>query len=153
MAGNFIAMVYAVLRDKGVDTKGMEPDEAVAKYEELTGKTGRYSTETGELEEDNKSKIIVPKASGFNRSNTKSHLSHAKEMGLNEKQYIKAAEEFFNNGAGKIYIDRQNMLYKYDDSSGLLCVCDNNGTLHTFFKPKKKNHFTKLIRQFKLEEV
>ncbi len=95
MAGNFIAMVYAVLRDKGVDTKGIEPDEAVAKYEELTGKTGRYSTKTGELEEDNKSKIIVPKASGVNRSNTKSHLSHAKEMGLNEKQYIKAAEEFF----------------------------------------------------------
>lgn len=52
MAGNFIAMVFAVLRDKGVDTKGMSPDEAVEKYEELTGKTGRYSTANGEKDKN-----------------------------------------------------------------------------------------------------
>lgn len=153
MAGNFIAMVYAVLRDKGVDTKGMEPDEAVAKYEELTGKTGRYSTETGELEEDNKSKIIVPKASGFNRSNTKSHLSHAKEMGLNEKQYIKAAEEFFNNGDGeKFFSHQRGRFYIYDSISQTCVVTGKDGCIHTFFKVKPRD-FDRIIKQDELEKI
>lgn len=45
---NFIPMVYAVLKDRGVDTKGMSADEAVEKYNELTGKSGVYDTESGE---------------------------------------------------------------------------------------------------------
>lgn len=50
MAGNFIPMVYAVLNDKGVDTKDMTTDEAVEKYNEMVGKTGRYDVGTGEKE-------------------------------------------------------------------------------------------------------
>lgn len=56
MAGNFIPMVYAVLKDKGVETKDMTADEAVEKYNEIVGKTGRYDVETGDREE--------PKSSG-----------------------------------------------------------------------------------------
>lgn len=45
---SFIPMVYAVLKDRGVDTKGMSAEEAVKKYNELTGKSGVYDTERGE---------------------------------------------------------------------------------------------------------
>lgn len=153
MAGNFIAMVYAVLRDKGVSLKGLSTDEAIAKYEELIGKTGRYSTETGELEKDNKSNVSVPKASGFNRSNTKSHLSHAKEMGLNEKQYVKAAKDFFNGAQGKLYRSSNGKYYKYDEKHNLVCICNQNGTIHSFYQYKTKSAFQRVIGQEKLEEI
>lgn len=34
---NFIGLVYATLKDEGIDTKGMSTDEAVAKFKELKG--------------------------------------------------------------------------------------------------------------------
>lgn len=34
---NFIALVYATLKDEGIDTKGMSTDEAVKKFKELKG--------------------------------------------------------------------------------------------------------------------
>lgn len=37
---NFIGLVYATLKNEGVDTKGMSADEAVAKYDELQKKSG-----------------------------------------------------------------------------------------------------------------
>ena len=37
---NFIGLVYATLKEEGIDTKGMSTDEAVAKYNELQGKDG-----------------------------------------------------------------------------------------------------------------
>lgn len=37
---NFIGLVYATLKNEGVDTKGMSTDEAVAKYNELQKKDG-----------------------------------------------------------------------------------------------------------------
>ena len=152
-ASNYVALAYAVVGDKGFDTSKMSKDEVVAKYEELTGRTGRYNIASGQPEEQRESRMVVPKANGFNRSNTKSHLNHAKEMGLNEKQYIRAAEEFFNSGAGKVYFDKNGDYYKFDSLTGLLCICKNNGAIKTFFKPKKKNHFAKLIKQFNLEEI
>lgn len=35
---NFIGLVYATLKNEGIDTKGMSTDEAVEKYNELKGK-------------------------------------------------------------------------------------------------------------------
>lgn len=43
--GNFIGMVYATLKNEGVDTKGMSTDDAVKKYNELQGKSGGKSGE------------------------------------------------------------------------------------------------------------
>ena len=37
MPSNFIAMVYAVLKQNGIDTRGMQPDEAIEKFNELRG--------------------------------------------------------------------------------------------------------------------
>ena len=48
MTSNFVPMVFAVLKDKGIDTKNMSVEEAIAKYNELVGKSGRYSVENGE---------------------------------------------------------------------------------------------------------
>lgn len=48
---NFIPMVFAVLKDKGIDTKGMSAEEAVEKYNELTGKSGVYDTDSGSLKQ------------------------------------------------------------------------------------------------------
>ena len=43
--GNFIGMVYATLKNEGVDTKGMSTDDAVKKYNELQEKSGGKSGE------------------------------------------------------------------------------------------------------------
>ena len=43
MAGNFIPMVYAVLKDKGVDTSKMTTEQAIEKYNELGPKWGILS--------------------------------------------------------------------------------------------------------------
>lgn len=37
---NFIGLVYATLKNEGVDTKGMSTDDAVKKYNELQKKSG-----------------------------------------------------------------------------------------------------------------
>lgn len=37
---NFIGLVYATLKNEGIDTKGMDTDTAVAKYNELQKKDG-----------------------------------------------------------------------------------------------------------------
>lgn len=42
---NFIGLVYATLKNEGIDIKDMNTDEAVAKYNELQEKTGGKSGE------------------------------------------------------------------------------------------------------------
>ncbi len=42
---NFIGLVYATLKQEGIDTSGMSSEEAVAKYNELQKKTGGKSGE------------------------------------------------------------------------------------------------------------
>ena len=37
---NLIGLVYATLKNEGIDTKGMDTDTAVAKYNELQKKSG-----------------------------------------------------------------------------------------------------------------
>lgn len=42
---NFIGLVYATLKNEGIDTSGMDTDEAVKRYNELQEKTGGKSGE------------------------------------------------------------------------------------------------------------
>lgn len=143
MASNFIPMVYAVLKDKGVDTKGMSPDEAVDKYNELIGKTGRFNVESGEE--------ISPKAFTFSRPKTKHHLNHAKEMGLNEKEYIQKSIEFFNSDNGKLYFsDARKRFCRYDGKTGEYAV-SSEGRIHTYQIIANKD-FERVKRQDKLNE-
>lgn len=43
---NFIGMVFATLKEEGIDTKGMSTDEAVAKFKELQKSSGGKEGET-----------------------------------------------------------------------------------------------------------
>ena len=80
-------------------------------------------------------------------------MRHAKEMGLNEKQYIKAAVDFFNNGVGEMYYcEKTEKMYKYSNSERLMCVCSLMGGIHTFMKITKKEFYDTIIRE-KLIEV
>ena len=44
---NFIGLVYATLKNEGIDTKDMSTDEAVKKYNELQKKAGGKAGEKG----------------------------------------------------------------------------------------------------------
>lgn len=51
---NFIGLVYATLKNEGVDTKGMSTDEAVKKYNELQEKSGGKAGEKEGTPAENK---------------------------------------------------------------------------------------------------
>ena len=168
MAGNFIPMVYAVLKDKGVDTSKMTTEQAVEKYNELIGKTGRYDAKTGDkaeerekLEKRYNSDMAsgikrdvkkIPKAVGFNRSKTKHHQRHAAEMGLNEREYIQQSISFFNSNDGQVYFsERRERFYKYNQKSMEFVAVSQNGVVHTYRLVSPKE-FEKIKRQDKLHE-
>lgn len=71
--GNFIGMVFAVLKDNGIDTKGMSTEEAVEKYNELGGednwseKSGSYEKKIEEEKAD-KEKTKKEKTKEFFKS-------------------------------------------------------------------------------------
>lgn len=48
---NFIGLVYATLKNEGIDTKGMSTDEAVDKYNELKGKGEGTPAEQRKMEQ------------------------------------------------------------------------------------------------------
>lgn len=158
MADNRVA--YGLAKKHGIDTTGMSPAQVWDALKEKGVSLGadREAEQTRLKEKyfdkaDGKT-YRKPIAKGFNRSNTRSHLAHAKEMGLNEKEYVRAATEFFNSGKGKMYINPNNKrCYRYDAHTQLLCICDSSGQVLTFFQPKNKKHFEKLIKQFELEEI
>ena len=59
---NFIALVYATLKNEGIDTKGMDTDTAVAKYNELQKKSGGKAGEKeGTPAENRKMKSEISK--------------------------------------------------------------------------------------------
>ena len=96
-----------------------------------------------------------PKATSFNRPSTAEHRGHWQEVGCkNEKEYVHAAVDFFNNGRGTIFFEHNGRkYYKFDDSTRLLCVCDTSGSICTFFKTKTNTYFKKLSKQKNLEEI
>ena len=54
---NFIGLVFATLKNEGVDTKGMSTDEAIKKYNELKGNKDGTPAEQKKMKEP-KSKHI-----------------------------------------------------------------------------------------------
>jgi hypothetical protein len=73
--GNFMGLVFATLKNEGIDTKGMSNDEAVKKFDELKGKNGGTPAEEREL-----------KKRGITSINKNS----------NNKELSKKQAEFFN---------------------------------------------------------
>lgn len=156
MADNRVA--YGLAKKHGIDTTGMSPQQVWDALKEKGVSLGRDNeTEKERLaqrySDNGVEKYRPPVAKGFNRSKTKSHLSHAKEMGLNEKQYINAAEKFFNSDKGKLYHSANGKYYRYDEKNNLVCICRQDGTIHSYYKYKTKNAFDRVMRQEKLEEI
>ena len=74
-------------------------------------------------------------------------------MGLNEKQYIKATVDFFNNVVGEMcYCEKTEKIYKYSNSERLMCGCSLMDGIHMFMKIINKEFYDKIIRE-KLIEV
>ena len=95
------------------------------------------------------------KAYGFankERQNTKNHVNHAKEMGYkNQRDYERAAVDFFNSSRGKLYYSElRERYYRYDEKTGEMAV-SSNGIIHTYLKRTKKE-FQRAVVQDKLDE-
>ena len=88
------------------------------------------------------------------RLNTDHHKRHAKEMGFkDQKQYEKAAIEFWKNGKGKVYYSPyRDRYYKYDSKKELFISVDIQGTIHTFMISDNKR-FNKKIKEENLYEM
>ena len=76
---------------------------------------------------------------------TNHHIAHANEMGYkNQKEYERAAIEFWNKGDGTIYYSKaRNSFYKYNENTCEMVVVSSDGTIHTFMK-YSKNKFSAL---------
>lgn len=135
------------------DGDGKFTNKSGSRQAEYDRTTADIERQTHKWTADRSGRSEIPKAQGFNRPSTKSHLAHANEMGLNEKQYIKAAEEFFNNGVGDVFYSMaRKRFYKYDSKAHIVCVVSSSGEIHTYMKVTEKR-FSKIIKQDKLEKI
>lgn len=159
MANNRIA--YGLAKKFGIDTTGKSPGEVwelLKKHgvteENAEGELKKQSEEKREsLENKYNSELEIninklPKAIGFNRPKTHHHQRHISELGYkNEREYIKGAIDFWENGKGEIYLStKRNKYAKYDEKTGKYVVCDKAGRINTFFYIKHKR-FDKYIKQ------
>lgn len=162
MADNRIA--YGLAKKHGIDTAGMSPREVweALKEKGVTKEIAEREYKQGVAAEREKLKKrygdgieeakFIPQASKYSRPKTKHHTNHAKEMNLNEREYVNAAIEFFNGDEGEMYYSKgQNKFYRYDRKTGRLAVVSANGTLHTYYLVKEKL-FIKKIKRDGLEE-
>lgn len=112
---------------EGEGKNGKEKQIAI----QLFAEKGKHIDNKNEREYNgNKDKDTLPKASGYNRPKTKHHIRHAEDMGLNEKDYIQAAIDFFNGRDGDMYYSQnRKKYYKYDHRKELICVCGEDGMI------------------------
>ena len=89
---NFIGLVYATLKQEGIDTTGMSTDEAVAKYNELQEKSGGKSGEKEPTPAENR-KLSKQEADDFidgiysylkTKPNEKELYSKMESVGINK---------------------------------------------------------------------
>lgn len=88
MAGSFIAMVYATLKETGIDTSEMTPDEAVEKFNELTGKDSLKQEESAKnLSHKEKGAIIKYFSSDSYKINEKLYTNV--ELDPEDNEFVK----------------------------------------------------------------
>ena len=96
---NFIGLVYATLKQEGIDTSGMSSEEAVAKYNELQKKSGGKSGEKEPTPAENR-KLSKEEADEF-VDNIYSYL----KTKPNEKELYAKMESAGINKSGIKYYD------------------------------------------------
>lgn len=155
MAGNIIKLAYGYLKGQGVDTDNMTPDDAIKKYNEMTGNRQNATYGNGDNQSLTKSKngSKINKAVEFSRIQTKHHKRHSEEMGFKSlKEYEKAAINFFNGSDGDVYYGRLRDDYsRYDINNERYVVCDKEGRIKTYYKLSEKD-FNKISKQEKFEK-
>lgn len=132
---------------KGGGRQGTEGDkrrEAVKKYSD---DPGRDMAEMG-------LKRNPVKANGFVRRDTKSHIKHAQDMGLNQREYERAAIAFFNSNRGKLYFNnRSQKFYRYNDKTREFVSCNDEGEIYTYYIAKKGWFEQKLKGEKEIERI
>ena len=95
---NFIGLVYATLKNEGVDTKGMSTDEAVAKFKELQKKSGGNGTGEKEATPAEQRKLeqkgVVDKgkrAGEYKFYETSKRVSQANKLSDSDKEIVNEA--------------------------------------------------------------
>lgn len=155
MANNRIP--YGIAKRHGIDTTGMSPKEAwdalkergITKESAIPDYNKSLALEREKLEKryggGGEETKYIPQATEYNRPKTKHHKNHAKEMNLNEREYVNAAIEFFNGDDGELYYsERQKKFYRYDKKTGRFAVATPDGKLRTYYKISKKEFDKKI---------
>lgn len=150
---------YGIAKSHGIDTEDMCPKEVwdelkergITKERAIPDYNKSLALEREKLEKryggGGEETKYIPQATEYNRPKTKHHKNHAKEMNLNEREYVNAAIEFFNGDDGEMYYSkRQKKFYRYDKKTGRLAVVSANGTLHTYYLLKEKLFIKKIKR-------
>ena len=81
---------------------------------------------------------------------TQHHMDHAIEMGFkDQKQYQRAAIEFWKSGRGKLFFNKSlQRYYKYDEKTSRFISVGVNGQTHTFMLLSNKKFQRKVKQDF-----
>lgn len=116
---NFIGLVFATLKNEGVDTKGMSTDEAIKKYNELKGDKGGTPAEQRKMKQPKNKHIDHDKFDEVEKWYVERHQDD--KLGV---KGFKEAREYINELANaglsydeideKIFEKTTMMDYEYD---------------------------------------
>ena len=116
--GNFIGLVYATLKNEGIDTKDMSTDEAVKKYNELQEKAGGKAGE---------------------KEGTPAEQKRLKEIGVNEEKDITIPDWFLINNLSEqkryAFSVGEKSIEKETEKAALIKVASDYGDFN-FWVPK-----------------
>lgn len=111
---NFIGLVYATLKNEGIDTKGMSTDEAVAKYNELQKRSGGKGGENEPTPAENRKLGLKTKRANLPYQGKQNALKHIMEdIGVNEEE-AKEIYSAFDDYTGNLYEAIRNEKINYD---------------------------------------
>ena len=98
----------------------------------------KYSDEPGRDAEEMGLNRSPVKAVGFARRDTWQHMRHAKEMGLNQREYEREAIKFFNSNKWELYYcEREKRYYRFDKKTLKVAMCDDDGIIRSYYLSKK----------------
>lgn len=102
---NFMGLVFATLKNEGIDTKGMSNDEAVKKFNELKGKGDGTPAEQRKLEEK-----------GITKTDNERLETILKERNQNEDVDFAKDTDYFGYGSLDALEEAHNSGYKSENT-------------------------------------
>jgi hypothetical protein len=134
---NFIGLVYATLKNEGIDTKGMDTDEAIKKYNELKSNDGgKNAQDEATPAEQERLEDLGIKTKFKEFSQIRSKLLEDGSLEIDEEEFdrnLKERDEFFKNSFNvmneKLGKDGEERLNKSIDFYSKGFDADINGLL------------------------